>query len=71
MKWKRQSSIFFWLNIIYIRTKVAQGILLDVRLPKMSWATAQQILVMLLPRGPFLKSPGKFSGPKSNIQIEI
>ena len=21
--------------------------------------------------GPFLKSPGKFSGPKSNIQIEI
>ena len=22
-------------------------------------------------RGPFLKSPGNFSGPKSNIQIEI
>ena len=45
MKWKRQSSIF-WLNIIYIRTK---GILPYVRLPKMSRATAQQILVMLLP----------------------
>ena len=23
------------------------------------------------PRGPFLESPGNFSGPKSNIQIEI
>ena len=22
-------------------------------------------------RGPFLESPGNFSGPKSNIQIEI
>ena len=22
-------------------------------------------------RGPFLKSPGNFTGPKSNIQIEI
>ena len=22
-------------------------------------------------RGPFLQSPGNFSGPKSNIQIEI
>lgn len=52
MKWKRQSSIFFWLNIIYIRTKVAKGILLHVRLPKMSQATAQQILVMLLPHHP-------------------
>ena len=43
MKWKRQSSIFFWLNIIYIRTTVAKGILLDVRLPIMSRANAQQI----------------------------
>ena len=24
-----------------------------------------------LSRGPFLESPGNFSGPKSNIQIEI
>ena len=24
-----------------------------------------------VPWGPFLESPGKFSGPKSNIQIEI
>ena len=23
------------------------------------------------PRGPFLESPGNFSGPKTNIQIEI
>ena len=23
------------------------------------------------PRGPFLESPGNFTGPKSNIQIEI
>ena len=23
------------------------------------------------PRGPFLESPGNFSGPKSQIQIEI
>ena len=26
---------------------------------------------VLLPRGPFLESPGNFTGPKSNIQIEI
>ena len=25
----------------------------------------------LVPRGPFLESPGNFSGPKSNIQIEV
>ena len=25
----------------------------------------------LVPRGPFLESPGNFSGPKANIQIEI
>ena len=24
-----------------------------------------------LARGPFLQSPGNFSGPKSNIQIEM
>ena len=64
MKWKRQSSIFFWLNIIYIRTKVAQGILLDVRLPKVSWASAQQILVMLLLRLPWLLPHHPPSTPK-------
>ena len=26
---------------------------------------------MYQPRGPFLESPGNFTGPKSNIQIEI
>ena len=25
----------------------------------------------ILPRGPFLESPGNFSGPKTHIQIEI
>ena len=25
----------------------------------------------ILPRGPFLQSPGSFSGPKTHIQIEI
>ena len=25
----------------------------------------------LLPRGPFLESPGNLTGPKTNIQIEI
>ena len=25
----------------------------------------------IITRGPFLESPGNFTGPKSNIQIEI
>ena len=28
-------------------------------------------LVVARTRGPFLESPGNFTGPKSNIQIEI
>ena len=33
---------------------------------------SEKIVVMgIRSRGPFLESPGNFSGPKSNIQIEI
>ena len=31
---------------------------------------AEEILLMSRARGPFLESPGNFTGPKSNIQIE-
>ena len=38
------------------------------------WKTPclKDLFLLLRPsRGPFLESPGNFSGPKSNIQIEI
>ena len=34
-------------------------------------ARFSKVPVTLRARGPFLESPGNFSGPKSNIQIEI
>ena len=35
----------------------------------LSWTTKKHQII--ISRGPFLESPGNFSGPKTNIQIEI
>ena len=44
-------------------------ILKRVKCPPRLFLQAKQL--NFVARGPFLESPGNFTGPKSNIQIEI